>query len=116
MKKLLYALFIVCLLTGCGKKKEVDYTKDYEGLETKFLELTKKFINLKGNENQIPKEEGDISSISLRILYNGNVAKEKFIDPATNKECDDESFVHIKMENGDLVYTVRLTCGNYTTP
>lgn len=116
MKKLMSVLFIIFLLTGCLNKKDVDYTKDYKKLETEFLNLTKKFIQLDGNENHTPKEDGELSSISLRILYNSDVAKEKFVDPATDKECDEESFVHVKMENGKLVYIVRLTCGEYTTP
>ncbi|MGI6324959.1 MAG: hypothetical protein ACOXZS_03340 [Bacilli bacterium] len=112
MKKILIILLFVIILVGCRKEK--DYGPEYKALEDSMLEAAKRFAEI--NAASMPKTEGEVYSIGLSNLYNGDFITNKLKDPKTNKDCDIEnSFVHTKLQDGQIVYTVHLVCGDYST-
>jgi hypothetical protein len=115
MKKMILLSVGLILLTGCFNKEVVkkDYSADYKNIEKNMLAASKKFMNT--NKNLIPTDN-QLYSIKLDSLYVGEFLKDKLIDPELKTDCDkDNSYIHVKNNNGNITYTVFLMCGNYQT-
>jgi len=113
MRKILVIFVVAIMLVGCGRNN-IDYTEEYKKLEDELLSAAKHFVEV--NDGKYISLTEEPYSIGLTNLYNGNYITKKLIDPKTKSECDKEkSYVHVKLEDGEPVYTVHLECGDYVT-
>jgi len=112
MKIYLLIFISIVILSGCGVKKEKDFTSEYKKMEEDFIKAAETFV---GDNPSLLPANNEIYSISLTNLYSSNHLK-KLIDPKTKKDCNKEdSYIHVKKVNDNVTYTVYLECGDYTT-
>lgn len=101
-------LILMIILFSCSLNKT---TTNYDKLENKMIEGTKKYLNAKPKE--LPKTEGDVISIKTSYLINNGYMKE-MKDPK-NKKKTCSGTVEVEKRGDSYKYTPLLTCNSYKT-
>lgn len=95
MKKYILILVTLVMLTGCGLSKKEKNFKKYA---------------LDYYENYMQNIDMDNYQITLKMLKNSNNKKKTNYDLDKLKNCNDDSYVNISIENNKKKYEFKLNC------
>ena len=90
MKKILILTLLVFCLSGCVKKNEINYEKEFETLATSYYTKYQKGMGL------------DIAEVYLIDLKEANELMGDNFDLSKVKKCDDDSVVKIYLKSGTI--------------
>ena len=98
MKKVIFLIFILLCLVGCGKEKE-DYGKIMEEYATTFYNL-----HLKG--------DADLTTYTLTIadLKQAIILAGDSYDLKKLEACDDSSSITININDEQLIFEATMVC------
>ena len=99
-------IFIISKVTGTSKKVS---NSDYDKVFSENLKAMEEGAFLYFTEDKLPKEDGDVSELTLREMVNSNLI-EAFTD-SNGESCDvDNSYIRLTKNSDDYTLRVNLKC------